>query len=68
MRLDEVAVALRQADAARAIGVSPRTLHRWTKDKSLGVPCRRIGRVILYPIDELKRWAANQNEVVIDAR
>jgi excisionase family DNA binding protein len=52
------ALALRPREAAKAIGVSERLLWQWTHDGS--IPHVRIGRTILYPVDELKGWLARQ--------
>jgi excisionase family DNA binding protein len=51
-------LALNPREAARALGVSARTLWAWTKAEL--VPHVRIGRKILYPIDELKRWLGDR--------
>lgn len=47
-------LALRQRDAAAALGVCERTLWQWTKDGS--IPHIRRKGTILYPIDVLRRW------------
>ena len=52
------ALALRPRDAARLLGVSPRTLWGWTKDNA--VPHVRVGRVVLYPAHELRAWLSAQ--------
>ena len=53
-------LALRPRDAARALGVSPRTLWQWTRDGL--VPCVRVGtgrrQTVLYPIPTLTAWLA----------
>jgi predicted site-specific integrase-resolvase len=57
-------LALRPRDAAKMLGVSPRTLWGWTKDKL--VPCVRVGtgkrQVILYPVADLQAWLTRQAE------
>jgi excisionase family DNA binding protein len=47
-------LALRPVDAAKALGISDRTLWTWTRENL--VPHVRIGNVVLYPIDDLQRW------------
>ena len=47
-------LALRPRDAAKAIGVSARTL--WTLTKKGEIPHFRIGRSLLYPVDALRAW------------
>jgi len=49
-------LALRPVAAARALGVSCRTLWTWTQAGV--VPHVRVGRVILFPCDALKAWLA----------
>ncbi|GAB4127858.1 MAG: hypothetical protein Kow0040_01900 [Thermogutta sp.] len=51
-------LALRPRDAARVLSVSQRTLWTWTKEGR--IPCVRVGRALLYPMDELRRWLAEQ--------
>jgi hypothetical protein len=51
-------LALAPRDAARALGVSERTL--WTYTRRHGVPHVRLGRRILYPVRELADWLARR--------
>lgn len=51
-------LALRPVDAARALGVSPRTLYAWTK--SGRIPCVKVGRCTLYPAAALAAWLTEQ--------
>jgi hypothetical protein len=51
-------LALGPRDAARALGVSERTL--WTYTRLHGVPHVRLGRRILYPVRELADWLASR--------
>jgi excisionase family DNA binding protein len=57
-------LALRPRDAARMLGVSPRTLWGWTAAGL--IPCARVGtgkrRTVLYPVDQLQAWLARQAE------
>lgn len=48
------AVALRQRAAAKALGVSERTLATWTKEGL--VPHVRLNGCILYPVRSLEEW------------
>jgi len=52
------ALALRPREAARALGISGRTLWAWTKAGT--IPCVRVGHVVMYPTDALKTWLAQQ--------
>jgi excisionase family DNA binding protein len=53
-------LALRPREAARALGVSARTLWTWTRDGH--VPHVRVGngkrKTTLYPVAELRDWLA----------
>ena len=51
-------LALAPREAARALGVSPRTL--WAHTKAGTVPHVRLGRRILYPVRELREWLAGR--------
>lgn len=47
-------LALRPRLAARAIGISERTLARLVKAGE--VPFTRIGSAVVFPVRELRRW------------
>ena len=49
-----VQLALRPRDAAAALGISERLLQDWAKNH--GLPCVRLGQVVLYPVDEVRAW------------
>ncbi len=51
-------LALRPREAAKALGIGERLL--WSKTNAGEIPCVRIGRVIVYPIEQLREWLANQ--------
>jgi predicted DNA-binding transcriptional regulator AlpA len=51
-------LALRPRDAAYVLGVSERLLWDWTRNE--GVPHVRIGNVVLYPVESLRRWLASR--------
>jgi len=55
-------LALRPRDAARMLGVSPRTLWGWTRAGI--VPSVRVGtgkrRTVLYPVADLRAWLTQQ--------
>ena len=57
-------LALRPREAARMLGVSPRTLWGWTRAGI--VPCVRVGtgkrRTVLYPVADLQAWLTRQTE------
>jgi hypothetical protein len=50
-------VALRPAEAARAVGVSTDTLLAWRDD---GLPIVARGRCLLLPVRELRDWLSRQ--------
>ena len=55
-------LALRPREAAKALGISPRTLWQLTKDGK--VPCVRLGTgkrdAVLYPVITLTTWLNEQ--------
>lgn len=55
-------LALRPREAARALGVSERTLWSWTQAGE--IPHVKMGRSVLYPTAALERWLAERSEGV----
>ncbi|MCC6581444.1 MAG: helix-turn-helix domain-containing protein [Phycisphaeraceae bacterium] len=51
-------LAMRAKDAAKALGVSERTLWTWTKAGT--IPHLRRGGTILYPTAALTKWLNDQ--------
>ncbi|GMU83702.1 MAG: hypothetical protein AMXMBFR47_35720 [Planctomycetota bacterium] len=51
-------LALRPKDAAKVLGISPRLL--WSLTNRNEIPHVRLGRALLYPINELRQWLAEQ--------
>ena len=51
-------LAWRPREAARALGVSERTLAKWTQQGI--IPHIRRKKTILYPVDVLRRWLNDQ--------
>jgi hypothetical protein len=51
-------LALRPKEAAAALGIGERLL--WLATNRGEVPHVRLGKAILYPIDGLRRWLAEQ--------
>ncbi|MBM4023352.1 MAG: helix-turn-helix domain-containing protein [Planctomycetes bacterium] len=47
-------LALRPGDAARALGISERLLWDWAHQH--GLPYVQVGRVVAYPVAELRTW------------
>ena len=47
-------LALRPKEAAEALGISERLLLDWSAEH--GLPCLRLGRVVLYPVDSIREW------------
>ena len=52
-------LALRPRQAAKALGVSERTLWAWTAAGD--VPHVRRGKAVLYPVAELTKWLSEQS-------
>ena len=56
-------LALRPREAAKLLGISPRTLWTWTH---VGIiPCVRVGtgkrKAVLYPLSDLQAWLSKQS-------
>jgi excisionase family DNA binding protein len=55
-------LVLRPREAAKALGVCPRTLATWTKAGK--IPVVRVGSgrksAVLYPVEVLRAWLAEQ--------
>lgn len=51
-------LALRPREAAKALGISARLL--WSKTNAGEIPHCRIGRAIVYPVELLREWLAEQ--------
>ncbi len=56
----QAALALRPREAAKAIGVSARTLWGLTAPRG-PIPCARVGGCVLYRIAELDAWLREQS-------
>jgi hypothetical protein len=58
-------LALRPREAAKALGISARTLWGLTAPRG-PIPCLRIGhgkrRTVLYPVADLQAWLSRQAE------
>lgn len=56
-------LALRPREAAKALGISARTLWGLTAPRG-PIPCLRLGhgkrQSVLYPISDLQAWLSNQ--------
>lgn len=61
-------LALRPRDAAKALGISARTLWGLTAPRG-PIPCLRIGRgkrrTVLYPVADLQAWLSRQAEAAL---
>jgi predicted DNA-binding transcriptional regulator AlpA len=53
-------LALRPREAAKALGIGERKLWEVTADHTSGIPHVRLGKVVVYPVDELRRWLAER--------
>lgn len=56
-----VPLAFRPREAARALGLSERTL--WSLTKKGSIPHVRVGRAILYSVDGLRDWLTQKNQI-----
>lgn len=54
-------LSLSPREAARALGISERTLRRRTQPDG-PIPVVRLGSRVLYPVDALREWLANATE------
>lgn len=53
---EQPVLALREQDAAAALGVSVRTLRRWRETPRKGPRFSRVGRTVLYPVTEIQKF------------
>ena len=53
-------LAMRPREAAKALGISERTL--WEHTERGTIPHIRLGKAILYPVDLLRDWLKNQSQ------
>lgn len=47
-------LTVRPHEAAKMLSISERTLATWTKKE--GLPCTKVGRIVLYSIPQIARW------------
>lgn len=59
-------LALRPHEAAKRLGISQRTLAKYTAAGE--VPHTRLGRAVLYPVPALEAWLASRAREVGHAR
>lgn len=55
---DPAPLALRPREAAKALGIGERLL--WSLTNRGEVPHVRLGRAVVYPVDRLRDWLAQQ--------
>ena len=55
------AILLSAPDAARVLGISERLLWTYSRGED-PIPTIRIGRRVLYPVDDLRRWIEARKE------
>ena len=53
-------LAVRPREAAYVTSLSPRKL--WAMTASGEIPHLRVGRCVLYPLDQLEQWIAEQTK------
>lgn len=51
-------LALRPKEACVALSIGPRLL--WSMTNRHEIPHVRLGRAVVYPVDELRRWLSEQ--------
>ena len=49
-------------DAARLLAVSPRKLWGMTFEEEPGLPYIRCGRLVRYPVADLRRWVESHRQ------
>jgi excisionase family DNA binding protein len=54
-------LAMRPREAAKALGISQRLLWSWTNQGR--IPHLRIGKAVIYPVDELRGWLEGQSSL-----
>ncbi len=61
---EQTPLALRPREAAKMLGVSPRTLWGWTQAGL--IPCARVGtggrKTVLYPVADLRAWLSGHTD------
>jgi len=53
-------LALRRVQAAKSLGISPRKLDELVADRTSGIPVVRLGTRVVFPVDLLRQWLADQ--------
>lgn len=53
-------LALTRVEAAKAMGISARSVDSLIADRTSGFPVARVGRKVLIPTDELRQWLSNR--------
>jgi hypothetical protein len=56
-----IVLGLRPKDAARALGISERLL--WSMTNRHEIPCCRIGKALVYPVDMLREFLAARSKI-----
>lgn len=60
--LPDYNLLLTPKEAAKLLSVSPRKLWSMTFEDGLGVPYLKMGRLVRYPLADLKTWIQQQSE------
>lgn len=58
-------LAMRPREAAKALGISPKTL--WILTHEGQIPHARVGACVLYPVRELTDWLTKQAKAAVGA-
>jgi excisionase family DNA binding protein len=54
------ATKLNNTEAAQYLGVAPATLVTWRCTQRYSIPYIRVGKKILYDLDDLRAWLASR--------
>ena len=57
-------LALTRIEAARSIGVSPRSIDVLIADRTSGFPVVRVGARVVVPVKELTQWLTERSNGV----
>ncbi len=63
--VEVVRIGLRQRDAAKALGISVRTL--FTLTKSGEIPSAKLGNAVIYDVDDLRGWLTSRKTTAASA-
>ena len=59
-KVSHESLAVRPKDAAKLLGIGERLL--WSLTNRGEIPCVRLGRCVIYPVDQLRTWLGSRAE------